>query len=56
MEDFDNTVELYSKAFANSGYNYNHAKTQLLEFRDKDPVELIKKQGDRKTQRRNRKG
>ena len=54
VEDFDKTVEEYSKAFACAGYPYQHAKAQLTKFRDLDPVVLVKKQRSGQEERRRR--
>ena len=49
----DNKVEKFSKAFAISGYSYQKAKQELREFRDMDPVHLIKRPGRNHEKRRN---
>ena len=41
-EYFEESVEEISKAFAISGYNYQHSKKELNKFKNKDPVTLIK--------------
>ncbi len=53
-EAFDATVEQFSRAFANSGHSYHKAKKELNRFRDMDPVELIKKDRNRKQEERHR--
>ena len=56
-EGFDATVEEFSRAFANSGHNYNKAKHQLNQFKDVNPVEIIKSKGKgRHKQKRHRRG
>ena len=42
-EYFDESVEETARAFKISGYNYQETKKGLLEFRNDDPIELIKK-------------
>ena len=42
-EYFDESVEETARAFNISGYNYQETKKGLLEFRNDDPIELIKK-------------
>ena len=42
-EYFDEAVEICSKSFAIAGYNHQHSRSELRNFRDIDPVELIKK-------------
>ena len=39
---FIENVELYARAMALSGYNYQNVKKEMMKFRDKDPVNLIK--------------
>ena len=42
-ETFRENVELYSRAMAVSGYNYQTVKRELLKFENLDPVELAKR-------------
>ena len=42
-ETFRENVELYSRAMAVSGYNYQTVKKELLKFENMDPVELAKR-------------
>ena len=42
-EYFEESVDEAAKAFKISGYNYQNAKQTLLQFRDEDPIALIKK-------------
>ena len=39
---FIENVELYARAMALSGYNYQNVKKEMMKFRDKDPVNFIK--------------
>ena len=56
-EGFNATVEEFSIAFANSGHSYHKAKKELSQFKEVDPVEIIKRKGKgRQEQRANRRG
>ena len=47
----------FSRAFANSGHSYHKAKKELSQFKEVDPVEIIKRKGKgRQEQRSNRRG
>jgi hypothetical protein len=41
-EYFDAAVDECSKSFSIAGYDYQHARSELRKFRDKDPVQMIK--------------
>ena len=43
-EYFEDSVEEAARAFKISGYKYQSTKQKLLQFRDEDPSELIKKE------------
>ena len=47
-ETFRENVELYSRAMAVSGYDYQTVKKELLKFENVDPIELIKRPKNRK--------
>ena len=47
-ETFREYVELYSRAMATSGYSYQKVKKELLEFLKFDPIELAKRDRQKK--------
>ena len=53
-ETFKENVELYSRAMATSGYDYQKVKKEMLKFENIDPVELAKK--DKPESRKKKKG
>ena len=46
-ETFRENVELYSRAMATSGYDYQSVKAEMLKFEKVDPIELAKKESSK---------
>ena len=46
-ETFKENVELYSRAMATSGYDYQNVKAEMLKFEKVDPVELAKRESSK---------
>ena len=46
-ETFKENVELYSRSMAISGYDYQMVKKEMMKFEHVDPIELVKKTGNK---------
>ena len=53
-KSFKENVELYSKALATSGFDYQSVKKELLKFEHVDPKDLIKRPSNKKKRKKTR--